>query len=366
MSFLLRISENFNSTDLTPVEMSYYARQILLPGIGITGQRKLKVARVLVVGAGGLGCPILQSLAGAGIGHISIIDGDNISISNLSRQWLYRYEDKNKNKAVSAAKRLFEINSFIKLEAHSMMLDHKNAHKLIKSHDLVIDATDGLDVRYLIDDTCSKLNRPWIHAALYKDKAQFTVFWDTYGASFKKLYPEPSLVPSCSETGILGAYASLIGNMQAIEAIKIITGKSMPKVGELISFDLEKNKQEIFYNPNTKKPRLYSDNYKFYHDNSVSIKTLQKSITSGDYFKILDIRDRKKFDKKCIVNAIYYPAEKILEEGLDHINSDKILLVCEEGLISAMLANAMNQQSKNVYYLEGGMLAWTDKLVLNC
>ena len=366
MSFLLRISEDFNSIDLTPVELSYYARQILLPGIGITGQRKLKVARVLVVGAGGLGCPILQSLAGAGIGHISIIDGDNISISNLSRQWLHRYEDKNKNKAVSAAKRLFEINSFIKIEAHSMMLDHKNAHELIKSHDLVIDATDGLDVRYLIDDICSELNCPWIHAALYKDKAQLTVFWDTYGASFKKLYPEPSLVPSCSETGILGAYASLIGNMQAVEAIKIITGKSMPKVGELISFDLEKNKQDIFYNPNTKKPRLYSDNYEFYRDYSVSIKTLQKSTTSGEYFKILDIREKKKFDKKCIVNAIYYPAEKILEEGLDHISSDKILLVCEEGLISAMLANAMNQQSKNVYYLEGGMLAWTDKLVLNC
>ena len=117
MSFLARVSRDFNSTDLTPVELSYYARQILLPGIGITGQRKLKVARVLVVGAGGLGCPILQSLAGAGIGHISIIDGDNISISNLSRQWLHRYEDKNKNKAVSAAKRLLEINSFIKIRS---------------------------------------------------------------------------------------------------------------------------------------------------------------------------------------------------------------------------------------------------------
>ena len=140
----------------------------------------------------------------------------------------------------------------------------------------------------------------------------------------------------------------------------------MPKVGELISFDLEKNKQEIFYNPNTKKPRLYSDNYKFYRDNSVSIKTLQKSITSGDNFKILDIRDRRKFDKKCIVNSIYYPAEKILEKGLDHISTDKILLVCEEGLISAMLANAMNQRSRDVYYLEGGMRAWNNELVLNC
>ena len=133
-----------------------------------------------------------------------------------------------------------KLTRIYKIGSHPVMLDHANARKLIKSHDLVIDATDGLDVRYLIDDVCADLNCPWIHAALYKDKAQLTVFWDTYGASFMVLYPEPSIVSSCLETGILGAYASLIGNMQTIEAIKIITGMSIPKIGELITFDLEK------------------------------------------------------------------------------------------------------------------------------
>ncbi len=366
MSYLLRVSKNFNSTDLTSAELSYYAKQLLLPGIGIIGQRKLKVARVLVIGAGGLGCPILQSLTGAGVGHISIVDGDDISISNLSRQWLHRYEDEGKNKAISAAKRLFEINTFIKLEAHPVMLDHANARKLIKSHDLVIDATDGLDVRYLIDDVCADLNCPWIHAALYKDKAQLTVFWDTYGASFRKLYPEPSIVSSCLETGILGAYASLIGNMQAIEAIKIITGMSIPKIGELITFDLEKNNLHRFYNPEVKPPHLHSSDFENNSDYSISIKDLQKSIVSKDIFTILDIRDKAKFDDNCIDGAICYPAEKILEEGLDHFITTKILLICDEGTISALLANAMNQHSKDVFYLEGGMRAWTHKQTLDC
>ena len=366
MSYLLRVSKNFNSIDLTSAELSYYAKQILLPGFGIVGQRKLKVARVLVIGAGGLGCPILQSLAGAGIGHISIVDGDDISISNLSRQWLHRYEDKDKNKAVSAAKRLFQINTFIKLEAHPMMLDHANARELIKSHDLIIDATDGLAVRYLIDDVCADLNCPWIHAALYKDKAQLTVFWDTYGASFRRLYPEPSVIPSCSETGILGAYASLIGNMQAIEAIKIITGMTVPKVGELVTLDLEKNNINTFYIPNVNPPRLYTDDYEYNSDYSLSIKALEKSVISDDSFTILDIRHRNKFDENCIDDAIYYPAERILEEGLDHINTANILLICEEGPVSALLANAMNQSSKDVFYLEGGMRAWTKKLTLDC
>ena len=366
MSYLLRISKNFNSSDLTSAELSYYAKQILLPGIGIVGQRKLKVARVLVIGAGGLGCPVLQSLAGAGVGHLSIVDGDNISTSNLSRQWLHRYEDKDKNKAISAASRLFEINTFIKLEAHPMMLDHTNARKLIKSHDLVIDATDGLDVRYLIDDVCADLNCPWIHAALYKDKAQLTVFWDTCGASFRKLYPQPSIVPTCSETGILGAYASLIGNMQAIEAIKIITGMVAPKVGELITFDLEKNNLHTFYSPDVKPPELYSNNYEYNSDHSLSIKDLQKSIISDDRFTILDIRDKDKFDENFIDDAICYPAEKILEEGLDHFKTAKILLICDEGTISALLANAMNQHSKDIFYLEGGMRAWNNKLILDC
>ena len=361
MSYLLRVSKNFKSSDLTSAEVSYYAKQILLPGIGIAGQRKLKVARVLVIGAGGLGCPVLQSLAGAGVGHLSIVDGDDISISNLSRQWLHRYEDKDKNKAISAAKRLFEINTFIKLEAHPMMLDHTNARKLIKSHDLVIDATDGLDVRYLIDDVCADLNCPWIHAALYKDKAQLTVFWDSYGASFRNLYPESSIVPTCSETGILGAYASIIGNIQAVEAIKLITGMFAPKVGELLTFDLKKNKLHTFYSPGVKPPQLYSDNYEYNTDYSLSIKDLQKSISDNE-FTILDIRDKNKFDENSIDDAIYYPAEKILEEGLDHFSTAKILLICDEGTISALLANAINKHSKDVFYLEGGMRAWIHRL----
>ena len=360
MSYLSRISQNFNKTALTPVEMAYYSRQILLPNIGITGQRKLKAARVIVIGAGGLGCSVLQSLVGAGIGHISIIDGDDISISNLSRQWLYRYEDKGKNKAILAAKRLQEVNTFIEFEAHPEMLEQANAYKIIKSHDLVIDATDALDVRYLIDDVCADLDCPWVHAALYREKAHFTVFWASCGASFNKLYPEPSKVPSCSETGILGAHASLIGNMQAIEAIKIITGNAQPKVGVLISLDSEKYDIHIFNSPNVTLPILYSDDYDFDSKYAISAKVLQNSITSEEQFVILDIRNKKQFDKSSIQDAINYPAECILEQGFNTDSAGKILLVCEEGLISSMLANALNQNCENVHYLEGGLQAWYD------
>ena len=361
MSYLLRISQNFNSTALTSSELAYYARQILLPSIGTIGQRKLKVARVLVVGAGGLGCPILQSLAGAGVGHISIIDGDDISISNLSRQWLYSHKDKGKNKAVSAAERLKEINTFIEIKALPLMLDQENAFELIKSHDLVIDASDTLEARYLIDDVCTDLNCPWVHAALYRERAQFTVFWARYGASFRLLYPNPSMAPSCSETGILGSFASLIGNMQAIETIKLITGNATPKVGQLISLDSEKHDLHIFSIPNVTPPKLYSGDADCSTKFAVPVKDLEKLIISTEQFVILDIRDKNNFDNSSITGAISYPAEYILENGYDSANTGRVLLLCDEGLISSMLAKAMNQQSRKFYYLEGGLKAWRDQ-----
>lgn len=361
MSYLLRISQNFNSTALTSSELAYYARQILLPSIGTIGQRKLKVARVLVVGAGGLGCPILQSLAGAGVGHISIIDGDDISTSNLSRQWLYSHKDKGKNKAVSATERLKEINTFIEFKALPLMLDQENAFELIKSHDLVIDASDTLEARYLIDDACTELNCPWVHAAIYRERAQFSVFWARYGASFRLLYPNPSMAPSCSETGILGAFASLIGNMQALETIKLITGNAIPKVGQLISFDSEKHDLHIFTIPKAVPPKLYGDGADCNTEFAVSVEALEKLIMSTEQFVILDIRDNKEFDNNSIKGAISYPAEYILGNGYDTAIKGNILLVCEEGLISSMLAKAMNQQSRKFYYLEGGLKAWRDQ-----
>ncbi|MEC7236315.1 MAG: rhodanese-like domain-containing protein, partial [Verrucomicrobiota bacterium] len=156
-------------------------------------------------------------------------------------------------------------------------------------------------------------------------------------------------------------YASLIGNMQAIEAIKIITGMSIPMIGELITFDLEKNNLHRFYNPEVMPPHLHTSDFENNSDYSISIKDLQKSIVSNDIFTILDIRDKDKFDDNCIDGAICCSAEKILEEGLDHFSTTKILLICDEGTISALLANAMNQHSKDVFYLEGGMQAWTHK-----
>ncbi|MFT5622142.1 MAG: molybdopterin/thiamine biosynthesis adenylyltransferase/rhodanese-related sulfurtransferase [Bacteroidia bacterium] len=359
MSYLLRIAQIYQDVELTQAELAYYARHILLPSIGIDGQRKLKSARVLVVGAGGLGCPALQALAGAGVGHLTIIDGDTVHRSNLSRQWLHRFEDNGQNKALSAKKAVCAMNPFIEVVAEECMLCAKNAAALIGAHDLVIDATDDLDVRYTIDDHCAVLDRPWVHAALYRERSQLTVFWDRCGSSFRKLYPEPSGAPTCSGAGMLGASASVVGNFQAIEAIKLITGEGQPKIGELVSFDATGLSLQSFKMPRVNSPvSIPTDTAERLSEIGLSVFAVQQAHSIHEPMTLLDLRTGANFEAGTIPGAIHYTDTQLLEEGLPGDIKGKVLLLCEEGVVSLILADALRSRCPNIYFLEGGLRAW--------
>lgn len=358
MSYIARIADSYNKASLTREELAYYLRHILLPGVGFAGQCKLKQARVVVIGAGGLGCPALQALAGAGVGRLTIVDADLVSLSNLSRQWLHSVERVGSNKALSARDKLLAINPFIEVDAIPEMLTQANAPSIIGNNDVILDATDNLEVRYLIDDICAELDRPWIHAALYRDSAQMTVFWASCGASFRKLYPQPAEAPSCSEAGMLGASASLVGNLQALEVIKLITGQGRPEVGRYINVDSKELKIRSFDLPEVSAPALAINHDEVEGNCRIHVDELIQSRSINEPIVLVDVRSISEFDKRSLEGSIHCSADAILESTSWHRDyaDSKVVLICEEGLVSSILANAMQGEANGqVFFLEGGI-----------
>lgn len=355
MSYLERISSAHTAERLTQEEMFFYARHLLLPGIGTRGQLKLKCARVLVIGAGGLGCPALQALAGAGVGELTVVDGDSVALSNLSRQWLHDYKGIGMNKAKSAVRTLAELNPFIQVIAHEKMLDEANAEGLISRCDVVVDATDDIETRYLIDAICAKLNKPWVHAALYRERSQLCVFWSHYGATFQQLFPVKSEAPSCSGAGMIGASAGLIANLQALEVIKLITASAVPKVGELIVFDAGGLVLKNFRFPNITRPIPIAGHSG--SNFSISAEQLQQALSIHEPIVLVDLRSPEVFETGSMPGAVNFSAEAILQERFSEelMHADRVVLFCEEGLVSALLVDALKARGQgNVSYLEAG------------
>lgn len=358
MSYLSRIAESYAQVALSRDELAFYARHILLPGVGLDGQRKLKAARVLLVGAGGLGCPVLQALAGAGVGQLTVIDGDQVALSNLSRQWLHRYDGIGRNKAESACAQVAAFNPLVELRAIPERLDAANAWTLIEACDVVVDATDDLKVRYLIDEACTELDRPWVHAALYRDAAQMTVFWGRCGSSFHRLYPEPSSAPTCAGAGMLGASASVVANWQALEVIKLITGEGPPKIGELVSIDTKQLRIQSFRLPGVAAPSTLPAKDKSPSKHGLSAIQLKQAQSIHQPMVLVDVRSASEYAEGSLEDAINVSAETILESGLpdDIKTASQIILICAEGTVSALLADALQAQGiRQVAFLDGGL-----------
>jgi adenylyltransferase/sulfurtransferase len=233
---------------LSDAEKRRYHRHILLPGIGEEGQSSLKNARVMVVGAGGLGAPILQYLTAAGVGHIAIMDFDTVNEDNLHRQILYGGHDLGKLKTIIAKQKLNSLNPFVKHDILNIRLTAGNALKFIAEFDMVIDATDNFSTRYLINDACLILNKPWIYGSVYKFEGQVTCFNYKGGPTLRCLFPDTAdheNVADPVEVGLLGALPGLIGTMQAVEAIKIITGAGEGLSGKLLQYNMMKNEYTL-------------------------------------------------------------------------------------------------------------------------
>ena len=226
--------------ELTVDEVRRYSRHLIIPDVGMSGQKRLKNAKVLVVGAGGLGSPALLYLAAAGVGTLGIVDFDVVDESNLQRQIIHGQSDIGRSKAESAAESIRETNPYVEVVLHQERLDSSNALEVFAPYDLVIDGTDNFATRYLVNDACVLLNKPYVWGSIYRFDGQASVFWSEHGPCYRCLYPEPpppGMVPSCAEGGVLGVLCASIGSIQVNEAIKLITGIGDPLVGRLTVYD---------------------------------------------------------------------------------------------------------------------------------
>ena len=228
------------AAELTVDEVRRYSRHLIIPDVGMTGQKRLKNAKVLVVGAGGLGSPALLYLAAAGVGTLGIIDFDVVDESNLQRQIIHGQSDVGRPKAESARNSIAEINPLVNVVVHEVRLDSDNALEIFADYDLIVDGTDNFATRYLVNDACVLLGKPYVWGSIYRFDGQASVFWAEYGPCYRCLYPEPpppGMVPSCAEGGVLGVLCASIGSIQVNEAIKLITGIGEPLAGRLMIYD---------------------------------------------------------------------------------------------------------------------------------
>ena len=349
---------------LSKEELQRYSRHLLMEEFGPGGQQKLKEAKVLIVGAGGLGCPCLLYLAAAGVGFLGIADDDVVSVSNLQRQVLFDNEDVGLPKAETAKLHLQKKNPLIQVETHSRITS-ENVLEIVSNYDVVIDGSDNFSTRYLLNDACVIKRKPYIYGALFKFEGQVSTFNYLDGPTYRCLYPEapaPGEVPACGEAGVLGVLPGIIGTWQATEAIKIITGLGEPLSGKLLIINLLTNDFDTLHfksNPDNKK----LDELGHYEDvcqidqRSITYQTLVKWQGMED-IQLIDVREEYEFERYNIggLNIPY----SVFEESFDSINlTQKTVLVCQTGerSLKALAVLKNNIPSIEVYNLEGGVQA---------
>jgi adenylyltransferase/sulfurtransferase len=357
----------------TSEERLYYSRQLLLPQLGEEGQQRLRNARVLVVGAGGLGCPVLLYLAAAGIGHIGIVDGDTVAAHNLHRQVLYRYSDVGQAKVTVAAALLRERNPFIQTTAFTAFLSPENAAHIVSGYDLVIDCTDRFEARYLINDVCTVLGKPFVYGAIHRFEGQVSVFnLHANSPTYRCLFPQPpaeGTIQNCAEAGVMGTTAGLIGLYQANEAIKIITQTGTPLDGRLLIVDLQTTQHHIF------SVRLQTDKQKVRIEEqyllgcqtnkrpvmqTITPQELHERLNNGHSYFLLDVREPEEFDICHLPNSVLIPMHEVPSRSHELPQHMEIVVICHHGVRSAHIVNyleAMGYHGK-IYNLAGGLHAW--------
>ncbi len=330
---------------LPPGGEKRYARQVILEGFGREGQEKLAKASVLVVGAGGLGCPVLQYLAAAGTGHIGIVDGDTVSITNLHRQVLYHEGDCGQKKAETAAQRLKAMNPHVRISVCPTNINTQNVLCLVGQYDLVVDCTDNFPTRYLLNDACVMLGKPLVYGAIHKFEGQVSVFNYQDGPTYRCLFPEaplPGEVPDCATAGVLGVLPGLVGAWQATEAIKIITGLGKPLSGELLSIDtLTGNtfkfrfKKSTAFTPVSRLLEYYGPECAAHPQSYATLTSdeLKQWMDTAQDFLLLDVREAHEFMAGHIEGAQNLPLPQIAKDlaSADLFSKNKTVVYCQSG-----------------------------------
>ncbi len=348
---------------MTNEEKIRYARHLILPEIGLDGQQKLKQAKVLVIGAGGLGCPVLQYLTAAGVGTLGIIDFDRVEESNLQRQILYSTEDVGKYKAEVAKEKLAKQNPTINLISHISILNTKNALEVISQYDIIVDGSDNFSTRYLVNDACVILNKPLVFGSVFKFEGQLSVFNYTGGPTYRCLYPEPPSegeMANCAEMGVMGVLPGIIGTLQANEVIKIIVGIGDVLSGKLLTFDalsMNFNTFQITANPKNSGIKKLIDYDLFCGaSNEITADELKHKIYLKEDFQLIDVREEAEYRIRNI-GGILIPLGE-LAGNIDKINLEKETIVhCASGVRSKKAVSLLKEKGfTKVYNLKNGLI----------
>ena len=375
-------NERVSGVSLTGEETARYSRHLIMPEVTTDGQRRLKAARVLCIGAGGLGSPAALYLAAAGVGTIGIVDFDEVDLSNLQRQILHGTKDVGRSKLESAQDRLRDINPEIEIELHQCRFSSENASKIVSEYDVVVDGSDNFATRYLSNDVCVFASKPNVYGSVFRFEGQTTVFAPYLGGPcYRCLFPEPpppDSVPNCAQAGVLGVLPGIIGTLQAVEAIKLIVGIGEPLIGRLLHFDALKVKfRELNLrrdpqcpvcgeNPTIFSPIDY-DQFCGVRDEEtvpiISVNELKRKMDAREAFKLVDVREPFEYEIARIDGAQLIPLGEIAERAGELQREQQIVVHCHSGTRSAQAVRLLQHRGfNNVYNLEGGIDAWSDQI----
>ena len=370
------------ATTLIPAEKERYQKHLNLPEMGASGQLKLKNARVLVVGAGGLGCPVLLYLTAAGVGKIGVIDPDVVDLSNLQRQVLYTTDEVGKPKAKMAVNHLNRLNPDVSFDTHTTALDISNARSIIDSYDIVVDCTDNFSVRYVVNDVCVLLGKPFVYGAIHRFEGQVAVLnadlgdgqrGPTYRCLFPE-YPNQIEIPNCNDTGVLGVLPGVIGTYQASEVIKLITGIGQSLSEHLLMVDLLNMSQQKIKTKRRDDAELLARKGLLSASTrpvpgtagpqKMSVYELADRLSAGDDIFLLDVRERLEFEVCHLEGAVLIPID-LIPNNRKRIPTDRpVIIYCHHGIRSANVAQYLYAQEglTNLYNLDGGINAWAREI----
>lgn len=360
----------------SPEEATRYARHFVLPEVGEAGQDRLRAARVLLVGAGGLGSPVAMYLAAAGVGTIGIVDHDVVDASNLHRQILHGTGDVGRSKLASARDRLAEINPHVSVETHEMRLTSANALEVISQYELVVDGTDNFPTRYLINDACVLTSRPNVYGSIHRFEGQVSVFATENGPCYRCVYPEPPpphLVPSCAEGGVLGVLPGIIGSLQATEAIKLVLGIGEPLAGRLLVFDTLQGRVQTIHiarDPacpacGTREIQSLIDYEAFcgsvsHEADEIAPLALAERLARGDAIDLIDVREPFEWNIARIDGARLIPLGDLQRAIASLDPAREIVVYCHHGIRSAHGAAMLREAGfRKVLNLSGGIARWS-------
>jgi molybdopterin/thiamine biosynthesis adenylyltransferase/rhodanese-related sulfurtransferase len=382
------LNPNLDEIQLTKDDYERFSRHLILPEVGLEGQKRLKAASVLCIGTGGLGSPLLLYLAAAGIGRIGIVDFDVVDSSNLQRQVIHGTSWVGKPKIQSAKNRILEINPFCEVDLYETRLSSQNALDIMKPYDVVVDGTDNFPTRYLVNDACVLLNKPNVYGSIFRFEGQATVFNYEGGPNYRDLYPEPpppGMVPSCAEGGVLGVLCGIIGTIQATETVKIIIGRGNTLSGRLLLYNaLEMTFRELKLRPNPVRPvieklidyeqfcgipQAKAEEAKQQMDISeMTVQELKQLLDSGaNDFVLIDVRNPHEYEIAKIPGAVLIPLSEIengkgVTQVQEMLNGHRLIAHCKAGGRSAKALGILKQAGIEGTNVKGGITAWSKEV----